>query len=259
MPDVQVRSAASSTSEAGQRRQFGFCEAEGGFGDGTTIVLEPEHRGAPAASTQVVKAYLPALHFASGAAVLHAGAVRIDGRGVGFAGVQSRGKSSLVAAMYDRGHRVITDDVLVLSERDGGWEALPSFPRISLRPETHDALGLNLERAEPGDGDSGDQYYDVADGFDPEAVPFDVLYVLEERGGVTDPTILSVDGRRAMDRLLEHAVRWPIPGGDDGVTRKFRQCAELAESLPVRTLRRPDDIEAMPDVIDRIEADVETL
>lgn len=103
-------------------------------------------------SNVVLKRSLPALVFERGATIQHAGAVDLDGHGVAFAGTQDAGKSSLVASICEHGARFLTDDILAVGNGGDRRRALPSFPRISLTPETRDALGIEARQVASMDG-----------------------------------------------------------------------------------------------------------
>jgi hypothetical protein len=226
--------------------------------DESTVVVDPGRRGAPMVSKVVLKRCHPALLFERGAAILHASGSAVDGRGVAFLGPQDAGKSSLVTAMCQRGHRFLADDVLAVVEADGAQRAVPSFPRTSLSPETRDALGFDGQRVAPMD-DRPEDWFDTEDQFGTEPAQIDVLYVLEERGGVDSPAIRTLDGQTAMERLTEHLIQFPGLENSDPLARLFHECADLCQSVPVKLLERPDGFDAMADVVDHIEEDVEAL
>ena len=258
-PDVEARRGTlrQSDDESGLYVEREGVEAR--IPDESTVVVDPGRRGAPMVSKVVLKRCLPALLFERGATMLHAGAVDVDGHGVAFAGTQDAGKSSLVAAMCEHGSGFLTDDILAVSTDGDRQRALPSFPRISLTPETRNALGLEGRQVASMDGTPFEPWFDVEEWFDPNPVTVDVIYLLEERGGVESPAIRRIDGRAAMERLAGHSVR---SGGLDlaePLGRQFRQCAELCQSVPVKVLERPDGFETMPDVVGRVEADLRAV
>jgi hypothetical protein len=65
---------------------------------------------------------------------LHATCVVIDGKTIALLGDSGYGKSSLAACFLEAGHRLLTDDLLVLREVPDGFEAYPGPPRIKLFP-----------------------------------------------------------------------------------------------------------------------------
>ena len=258
-PDVEVRRGHVDPSGGGPGLQVDLAGVQARISDKTTVVVHPGDRGPPMVSTVVLKRCLPALLFQRGATILHAGAVDVDGHGVAFAGTQDAGKSSLVAAMCEHGSGFLTDDILAVGNGGDRRLALPSFPRISLTPETRDALGLEGRQVASMDGTPFEPWLAVEEWFDPDPVTVDAVYLLQERGGVETPAIRRIDGRAAMERLVGHSVR---SGGLDltePLGRQFRQCAELCQSVPVKVLERPDGVETIPDVVGRVEADLRAV
>ena len=258
-PDVEARlgTLRQTDDESGLYVEREGVEAR--IADESTVVVDPGRRGAPMVSKVILKRCLPALLFERGGAILHASGAAVDGRGVAFAGQQDAGKSSLVTAMCQRGHRFLTDDVLTVVETDGLWRAVPSFPRISLAPETREALDVDRPKVAPVDGTSFGPWFDVEDRFEHDPVPVDVIYILEERGGVESPNSRTIKGQRSLERLIQHSVLSPGLDLTDPLGRQFRQCTDLCQSVPVKLLERPDGFEAMADVVDHIEADMEAL
>jgi hypothetical protein len=104
--------------------------------DGSTI----DCRRFDAASAECFEVYLlgQALSFAlvqRGLEPLHATTIVINGEAAVFLGGSGFGKSSLAACFLDAGHRLLTDDLLVLQERSGRMFAYPGPPRIKLFPK----------------------------------------------------------------------------------------------------------------------------
>ena len=257
-PDVEVRRATIEPSDGAPGLPVDLKGIEARIPDDSTLVVDPKRQAAPIVSRVVLKLCLPALLFHRGATILHAGAIEVGGRGVAFAGQQDAGKSSLATAMCQRGHRFLTDDVLAVVETDGSQRAVPSFPRTSLSPETRDALGFDGQRVAAMD-DRPEDWFDIKDQFGTEPTQIDVLYVLEERGGVDSPEIRTLDGQTAMERLTEHVIQFPGLETSNSLARLFHECIDLCQSVPVKLLERPDGFEAMPDVVDHIKEDIEAL
>jgi len=67
---------------------------------------------------------------------LHAAAVRVDDVAVGFLGDCTFGKSTLLASFLQAGHRALTDDLLMLTAREGRTVALSGSGRIKLQPDS---------------------------------------------------------------------------------------------------------------------------
>ena len=71
-----------------------------------------------------------------GVPCLHASALSFGDFAVAFAGSEGAGKSTTAAALAQRGHAVVSDDIVALVERNGAFDALPAYPYLSLWPES---------------------------------------------------------------------------------------------------------------------------
>jgi hypothetical protein len=96
-------------------------------------------RRAEKASLESFQVYMlgQALSFAlvkRGFEPLHATVVVVNGKAVAFLGDSGFGKSSLAACFLERGHRVLTDDLLIVQESGSCVLAYPGPPRIKLFP-----------------------------------------------------------------------------------------------------------------------------
>lgn len=77
--------------------------------------------------------------------VLHGSAVEINGKAVIILGKKGHGKSTLTAALINRSHRLISDDVTAISIKSSGLEVSPGLPILKLWPEVIRELGLDIE------------------------------------------------------------------------------------------------------------------
>jgi hypothetical protein len=101
--------------------------------DGRRIVC----RRAEESSDEAFQVYMlgQALSFAlvkQGFEPLHATGVVVDGQAVAFLGGNAFGKSSLAACFLEAGHRLLTDDLLILQESPDEILAYPGPPRLKL-------------------------------------------------------------------------------------------------------------------------------
>lgn len=80
-----------------------------------------------------------------GCIVLHASAIAMDDGVVAVLGASGRGKSTLAAWLGAHGHRVLTDDCLLLQQNElsGEWQATPSYHSVRLWPDSMNALGID--------------------------------------------------------------------------------------------------------------------
>jgi hypothetical protein len=226
--------------------------------DGRAIAARPLRRG----FREAFHTYLlgQALSFAlirQGFDPLHATTVAVDGAGVAFLGESGFGKSSLGAAFVQAGHRLLTDDLLVLSPCDCGFMAHPGPPRIKLFPV--------VARRIMGPGTSGAPIanmtaklvipLDERQAFR-SPVPLKAIYVLVSPARARDRvTIRRVSTRQACLALIENAFNTAVT--DPGrLSRQLEFAASVAATLPVKRIAYPRSLGVLPIVRDAILADL---
>ena len=182
------------------------------------IVVGPVH-GVPTANVRLflLGTAMGLLAHLRGLLPLHANAVEIDGEAVAFAGPSGCGKSTLAAWFHDRGHRLITDDVCVISTMNGAPPlALPGLPRVRLWRQALERSGRRAaDYAASYAGDEGYDKFDVEIALEAsakKAVRLDRIFVL---GPWTCLASRAASGRGGGERLVRQHLSWRI---------SFRSC-----------------------------------
>ncbi|HSS43623.1 MAG TPA: hypothetical protein VLK37_13860 [Solirubrobacterales bacterium] len=180
---------------------------------------------------------LPLVALAHGREAVHAGAVETPAGVVAIAGPSGAGKSTLTAALTERGHRLFSDDVLVLA---GGDQVLahPGGPYLT--------LAAGAVAAPPGqvlDTVADKRWIAVPDaGREPRPV---AAVVLLERG-VADATEISSLASSPL-HLAPFMLGLPDQPERDGA--RFALYSDLVEGAELLRLRTapsdsPDDVAA---------------
>ena len=78
-----------------------------------------------------------------GLLTLHGSAVEVDGRAVVLLGPKRAGKSTAAAALVARGHRLLTDDLVVLDLDEEGARVRLGPTQVKLWPASSEVLGLS--------------------------------------------------------------------------------------------------------------------
>jgi hypothetical protein len=237
---------------------------------GKEIIVEPVKD----ASTQIVR--LPLLSSVLAIVmhqrqhlVFHASAVAIHNQAAIFLGPKGQGKSTMVAALCGQGHQLLTDDVTALAQNalaqnalaqdnGSGYAILPGYPQIKLFPEAAQAsLGDNpatLSRLHP---EVEKLARPIPEHFWKTALPLKRIYILAE--GAT-PEIESLGSQTAMARLIGNSYIPYLLGQQflqsADAAWHMRQCASLAQSVPIYRLVRPRNLDLLPLIAQMVEADV---
>ena len=187
--------------------------------------------------------------------VLHANAVAVAGRAVAFLGEPGAGKSTMTAEMHRRGHPLVADDVLSLHLRGAGDPLRgagdpmvdPSYPQMRLRPDTATFFEDHLGNAAPLLGPKH-AYENVS--FWPHPLPLGCLYLLEAGERLL---IERLSPRAAAVEMVRHAYIASALGKMEIEASHLRQCAILANRVPVYRLTRPRLLSSLPAVAMQIE------
>ena len=123
---------------------------------------------------------LPFAALLHGLEVLHASAVTVDGRAVGFLGHSGAGKTSVAFAMCRLGAGFLADDVLAVERRDGRLVAHPGSPLAAVdRGEAERLRELGwLNREDVLQEDQRETIVRVTPGL---PAPLAALFVLDRR------------------------------------------------------------------------------
>ncbi|HEX8154611.1 MAG TPA: hypothetical protein VF698_15870 [Thermoanaerobaculia bacterium] len=165
-----------------------------------------------------------------GASCVHASAVAIGGKAVLLAGATAAGKSTLAAALVQRGCVLVAEDVVPIA----GAHAIPTYPAIRLWPRSVELLFGDRD-ALPRISPSWDKRIFVVDAFARAPVPIDAIYFPEAGFGETRSSLFDVTPHDSAITLIGHTYRGEIL---DGAMRRrdFDVLGKLAAELPSRAI-----------------------
>jgi hypothetical protein len=176
-----------------------------------------------------------ALLFQRGFLVLHGNAVQIGDGCVICVGHSGAGKSTLAAAMVQRGHSLVADDVCAINAR-GFIE--PGFPRIKLWADTARQLGIDIQplgRIRPGI----DKFnWPLADNFCDASLPVRAVYVLQ-RHNKDEFALDEVSGMDRFQLLRNNSYRQRYMKGMQLQPEHLKLCSTLAQRARIARITRP--------------------
>lgn len=192
----------------------------------------------------------------------HATVVVIGGEGVALLGDCGYGKSSLAAGFIRAGSRLLTDDLLILEEKNGGLLAYPSFPRIKLFPESNQSiLGREV------DGSLMNPYTrKLVIPLDPHQFcstpqPLKAILVLRPphpQSPSRRVTLRSLTPRQA--HLALHANTFNSSVTDPArLQRLFNLAARVATAVPCQSLSYPRDLSRLGEVVAAVRQNLERM
>jgi hypothetical protein len=190
-----------------------------------------------------------------GVPCLHASAVEFGGSAVAFAGSEGAGKSTTAAALADRGHAVISDDIVAIVEREGSFFVLSAYPYLSLWPESVNML-YGPEKKLPSFSPSYDKRQLVlAENrlrFQERAMPLGAVFLLGQRAAEpAAPFFEALSARESLISLVANSYATNLL--DKSMrAQEFELFGRLVASVPIWRLRPHEDgsrIDRLCDVI----------
>ena len=189
---------------------------------------------------------------------LHATVVVTDDRAVAFLGGNASGKSSLAASFLEAGHRLLTDDLLIVEQSSDRVIAYPGPPRIKLFPRIASRLFGEAANRVPMNARTNKLIVPL-DERRRCATPVELtaIYSLTTPRHVCrsrDIGIETLSVRNAFIELLSGTFNRRLTSAAR-LERQFRFMARLADRVPVKKLAYPRTIEQLESVRNRVLAD----
>lgn len=187
----------------------------------------------------------------------HATAVVIGNEAVAFLGESGLGKSTLAASFVTAGWPILTDDLLVLREREGLYYAEPGLPRLKLFPEMNSAvLGakstgvamnpLTRKRIFPL---KPEQHH---------SAPVRLRAIYSLKAHRSRISIRCLHRRDIVVYLHQNAFNTALVE-PDVLRRRFGICVSIAYRIPVKQLSYPRQMDMLPSVRQRILLDIASI
>ena len=265
-PDVRLRLGGVPDALPGARMRCGPWEAAPsdfllrveGVGryrvtGGSEMVVDTVNGVNPAVVSFVVGSVLGACLQQRGVVTLHASAVETPGGAVLFAGRSGIGKSTLLAALTERGYAMLADDVTgIVLDADGRPAALSGFPTARLWARAMDELGWERTRALGTVREGSDKYQVPIARFRDAAAPLRGVFELRahNRESIRAEAVAPA---AAFVPLAQHTYRRRFLAGLGGLAEHFRVIAETANRAWLIRVTRPMAPFVLDALADRIE------
>jgi hypothetical protein len=196
-----------------------------------------------------------------GRQALHATAVVTPSGVCAFAGPTGSGKSTLAASFFMAGYPVFGDDCLALSS-DDRIMATPAYPGVRLWGDAaayllgEPQIVVPVAQYTPKRRALGDE---IARNFPNDPLPLIRVYrPIKDDKGATCPSVESLSPREAFMEVVSVIFLLDV---DDRATlsRHFCVVRRIVAEVPVKRLRMPNDLSALPAVRRAVLADLENI
>jgi hypothetical protein len=212
---------------------------------GVEIIVAPEE-GAPELD---VRSYLMGSLFAiichqRGLLPLHASAIESPQGAAAFLGASGAGKSSTVAFLARRGHRIVADDICVVDPAAPREQrVLPVAPWLKLWDQTLEAMGESSHGLARVFADDEKYRYRLQE---PEsATGLAELVLLERDDALKEPVFERLAPVKAMQAVLDFTYQSWLVRAIRRTEHYFLLCGRALEGVRVTQMRRPWGFDAM--------------
>jgi hypothetical protein len=186
--------------------------------------------------------------------VLHASAVRVNGKAVLFCGSSGAGKSTLAAALAQRGYPLVTDDFCTLTaDGSAAPQVHPDGRQLKLWAQAIDRLDLAQQRGERV-RQSLEKFYVEPSAVFTEPLALGAVYALREARPPLQPGIERPNVVDAALLLRRNAYRALLVRRMDQKANYFHAATTIANVAGIFYLTRALDFAKMPEVIASLEA-----
>ena len=183
--------------------------------------------------------------------VLHASAVEFDGGAIAFMGNPEAGKSSVAAALYNKGYKIVTDDITPVDVNSEISTVFPGFPYLKIGQKVAGGLGYDFESLGIIHSLEEKRLLDVHNRFQKKPLPLRCIFVLADGNA---QGVEELHPQETVIELIRHT--FPTRLQQPGAKLHFMQCAELVNRVPVYRLKQSKSISALPELITLIEKKV---
>jgi hypothetical protein len=191
-----------------------------------------------------------------GLPTFHASAVSVEGRAIAFVSRHGGGKSGLAAGMIAVGASLLTDDLLVLEERDGIWEARPSYPLMRMWPDEAEHFLGRFDDLPLVQKDSDKRSVAIGEGgfgtFHDASSPLACIYLATRVEGANAVEIQPVSRSEALIELVRHSFSPRLVEAVGLQPARLDRLARLVRSVPVRRLVYPSGFERLGEVAGQV-------
>jgi hypothetical protein len=208
---------------------------------GRRVVVDPATRSSEASVVQFLRMTpLAALLYQRGNLAFHAAAIANSSGAVLLAGDSGAGKSTLLAALLQRGWTMLADDMSPVDLDERGRPVVrPTFADIKLWPDASQHLNLTGPQDLPGSLAS-------------VAQPLRTIYWLtaHSQDDIELSELSGAERFRALGTLLYNSH---IADALLDRTAYFHIASAVAQSVPIRRLRRPRGKWCLMELADKVE------
>jgi hypothetical protein len=218
--------------------------------EGREVLIQPsEKQDLDQIRLYILGTILTVLLYQRGILALHGSAMAIGDQVVGVIAPSGTGKSSTAAALYKRGHRLLSDDAIAIVFKDGGYWVYPGYPRLKISEEVAACLDYGETHIIAKHPECGEVSFDARHQFMETALPLKQIYMLEAGDALDIQPCPQID---AVFGMMKNSL--PTMWLQQHSPEQFKQCTDFAKSLPFYRMIRSQNLDDLPKLATMLES-----
>ena len=201
-----------------------------------------------------------------GMTCLHGNTVIVDNQAMMILGAKGAGKSTTTAALLQQGARLLADDVAVLLEQENSFFVQPGYPGLRLHEDvatqlygSYEHLEILTPRPEIWQAKRSLSLLKDTKPFPQSPIPLAAIYILEERSSdLKSVSVEPISPTTGLFSLMQNTyVDWML--NQTGKNKQFGVLSKLVVQVPIRVVKRPDNLAMLPRLCEAILNDVNRI
>jgi hypothetical protein len=187
--------------------------------------------------------------------VLHGAAILMQKGVVILSGHSGAGKSTLAAAMMQKGHQLLSDDLAVIQPTsDGHYSLIPGPSILKLCRDSMQQFHYEPNQGKPLFIKSDKYVIPVAQEPKKNPLPIKAFYeICMGPSTQTMPIFHTFSKGEALKTLIHHAYRYFMIKPLAKLQYFMNACRDLVEKIDVHQIQRPANYQNLPTIIQHIE------
>jgi len=189
-----------------------------------------------------------------GRLVLHGSAVSVNGNTAIFIGPSGVGKSTIAAAVHEKGYEVLEDDVISI-RFDGGVPIIDSgIPVLRLPTDTVDDLELDSSNLQDDKLSKNKNFLQF--NISPKEHELDRCYTVTTGD---DFNVSKIKTASTVLQLISNTYVKNYLTETESQSSNFTQCSTVAENVSFRMLSRPKEMDNLKTYANKVIADINNI
>lgn len=182
--------------------------------------------------------------------VLHGSCMNINQRAIGFIGPSGAGKSTIAALLHQRGHDILSEDILAIDFHTGMPVTYPGIPQLKLTEDIITGLNFPSQTLESLYPLSHEFIYRDSRTLASAAIKMSSIFIITDADQIN---IRPLSQHDAFLALFRNSYTAKLLEPTHSQSSHFKHCTQLLDRIPVYLLERPRDMNTLADVANNIE------